>query len=139
VTNLNPTRRRFRFSLRTLLALVVLLGVGLGWVVQQAERQRKAVEAIRKAGGIVRYDYEMDEGGNAEPPVPTWLMRLVGDDYFADVAAVGYVRREGIDDVLLEHIKGLTELEFLLLHETDITDEDLNELREALPNCDIAF
>jgi len=32
MTNPNPTNRRlFRFSLRTLMAVIVLLGVGLGW------------------------------------------------------------------------------------------------------------
>jgi len=35
------------------MAVVVLLGMGLGWFgwkMREAERQRKAVEAIRKAG-----------------------------------------------------------------------------------------
>jgi len=47
MTKTNPTskRRKFRFSLRTLMAVMVLLCVGLGWFgwkMREAERQRKA-------------------------------------------------------------------------------------------------
>lgn len=60
--------RRFRFSLRTLLIVVVVLGVVLGWFafkMRKAERQRKAVEAIREAGGVVIYDCAHVEGGSS--------------------------------------------------------------------------
>jgi hypothetical protein len=51
------SRRSFlRFSLRGLIVLVVVVGVGLGWVVRQAHVQRDAVAAIVGAGGAVRYD-----------------------------------------------------------------------------------
>jgi len=46
-------RWRFQFSLRSLVVLVVVVAVPLGWFgvkLREAERQRKAVEAIRKAG-----------------------------------------------------------------------------------------
>ena len=83
---------------------------------------------------MVWYDYEKDED---EPPVPTWLMELVGDDYFADVAGVGFIQCERLDDDVLEDVKGLTELERLIFHSSLITDGDIKELQEALPNCEI--
>ena len=63
-TSPTPRRRLFRFSLRTLLVVVVLLSVGLGWFafkMRQAERQRKAVEKIREAGGVVWHDCDLYE------------------------------------------------------------------------------
>ena len=44
-------RRRFRFSLRTLLLLVTVASLGFGWLgykLRQAERQRAAVELLRE-------------------------------------------------------------------------------------------
>jgi len=52
------------------MAVMVLLGVGLGWFgwkLREAERQRRAVEAIRKAGGYVWYDYELDVSDALSP------------------------------------------------------------------------
>ena len=87
-------RRRFRFSLRTLLVVFLVLGLGLGWFaykMRQAERQRRAVEGIEEVGGRVWYDYELEahqRGKAPEPPAPAWLRELIGDDLFADVSYV---------------------------------------------------
>jgi len=100
------------------MAVMVLLGVGLGWFVRQAQRQRKAVEAIREAGAVVIYDYQLDEDEpgmftpEREPPTPAWLRRLLGVDLFSDVVVV---------DVTGTHV----------------TEEGIRELRNALPNCEI--
>jgi hypothetical protein len=50
-------RRYLRFSVRGLIAVVLLFGVGLGWIVRQAHIQRDAVAAIKWAG-VVHYDWE---------------------------------------------------------------------------------
>jgi len=47
-------RRWFRYSLRTLLLLMLVFGCGLGWFAREIRRsraQREAVKAIRKLGG----------------------------------------------------------------------------------------
>src|SRR5437660_677517 len=85
-------RRWFQFSLRSLMALMLLAGIGMTWLValkHQAERQRIAVEIILKDGGIVLYDYQehtLPSGAtaysdNAVPPGPSWLRKLLGDDF----------------------------------------------------------
>ena len=91
----NRKRRWFQFSLRTLMIGVTLLAVLCGWFGMKVERARKrheAVEAIRKLGGYVHYDYEMDPNGFSllltPPPAPDWLIKLLGIDFFADVAMV---------------------------------------------------
>lgn len=99
----NPRRRWSRFSFRTLLVVLALLSAALGWLalkVRQAERQRKAVTAIRKAGGYVLYDYECWNGIpilDGKPPPPAWLREVLGEDFFSDVvqARFGYVSNIG--------------------------------------------
>jgi hypothetical protein len=54
--------RRLRLSIRILIALVLLIGTGLGWIVRSARIQRDAVEAIVKSGGAVKYDWEYKDG-----------------------------------------------------------------------------
>ena len=77
--------------MRGLIVLVVIIGAGLGWIVREAHVQRDAVEAIRKAGGSVTYDWEWTgrhriPGG--KPWAPTWLVDLIGFDYFGHVTSV---------------------------------------------------
>ncbi|MEX0714565.1 MAG: hypothetical protein WD278_19670, partial [Pirellulales bacterium] len=98
-------RRRWcwrQYSISTLLLAVTILGVVLGLVTNRAERQRRAVAAIRELGATVRYDFEPDNPRGlmalgrppaANPPVqelpgPDWLCRILGVDYFADVVYV---------------------------------------------------
>jgi len=119
--------------------VVLLLSVGLGWFalkMREAERQRKAVEAIRAAHGQVFYDYEFDEEDilrldMADPPTPAWLRRLVGDDFFADVVEAGFnvVSARRVDEAVLEHINGLPHLHSLDLCSTQVTDAALENLK----------
>jgi len=37
----------------------------------------------------------------------------------------------------LEHLSGLTGLKILWLGDTQVTDEGVKKLQQALPNCDI--
>ena len=80
-------RWRFQFSLRSLVVLVVAVAVPLGWFgvkLREAERQRRAVEAIRGTGGMVYYDYQLDESGdykgcrNRQPQhgLGDWLVKI---------------------------------------------------------------
>ncbi len=134
-TKPTPKRRWFRFSLRTLLIVVLLLSLPLGWFalkMREAEKQRKAVEAIEKAGGTVWYDYQEDESGmlmaELEPPAPTWLRELVGEDFFSDVIVVSFVDAPEVGNAALEHFKVLTRLKWLLLYGTQVTDVGLENL-----------
>ena len=132
-----PTkRRRFRFSLRTLLIVVVLLSLPLGWFalkMREAARQRKAMEAIREAGGDVFYDYQLTGDlffeENAEPHAPAWLRKLGGDGIFADIVCVHFSYREDVGDVVWEDLKGLTKLESLTLSGTQVSDAGLRNLK----------
>ena len=96
-------------------------------LMRRAERQRRAVQAIRKAGGQVCYDYEFDFLVKPKPPGPAWLRRLVGIDFFANVVHV-YLDTE-VDDEDLEHLNGLPKLDTLSLGGTQVTDGGLAQLK----------
>ncbi len=128
-------RWRFQFGVRSLVVLVVAVAVPCSWLtvkLREAERQRKAVEAIGKAGWAVMYEYQLDETGvvilerEGEPPLPAWLP--LGEDLFFDVlAVVGYDFTE-VGDIALENVKGLKKLKGLSLSDTQITDTGLVHL-----------
>ncbi len=92
-----PIQRRpswLRFSLRTLLVVMTVLCIWLGFKVNAARRQREAVTAITKVGGDVWFDYQLTlspsgsvafSRPNALPHEPIWLRSLFGDNFFHKV------------------------------------------------------
>lgn len=130
MTQPTRTRRRwFRFSLRTLLVVVLLLSVPMGWFavkLRQAEKQRKAVEAICQVGGEVIYDYQLP---GRELPIPAWLRDLIGEDFFSDVAVVNLSTEVVGDKMIDDHLKTLPSLEGVGLFSTRVTDAGIAHLK----------
>lgn len=151
-----PCKRRWlQFSLRTLLLFMLLASIGLSWVavkMEQARKEREAVEAIRKTGGSVGYDYEFSPSGNrvvnGKPRTPAWLRRVLGEDFFDSVvaatvnndAALEHLKRfkqlrdvnlygHQITDSGIEHLEALTQLRNVYLYEIAITDAGLEHLK----------
>jgi hypothetical protein len=143
-------RRWFQFSLRALMILTLLVGMGMAvWIVplkKRADRQRTAVAEILKDGGNVDYDYGPQQ---KEPPGPVWLRKLLGDDFFATVDGVTVrtdagmrqlddlpqllnvrvlpagsigAAPEKLTDAGITHLEGLTRLATLQLQHTAMTD-----------------
>jgi hypothetical protein len=92
-----PWRRLLRFSVRGLIALVLLIGGSLGWLVRGERIQRDAVAAIEREGGHVRYNgenilYDAAPGWHDMQPeetwAPRWLVRSLGVDFFYHVTTV---------------------------------------------------
>jgi hypothetical protein len=138
-------RRWLQFGLSTLVGLVTVLCLVLGLWVHQAERQRRAVMAIRAAGGGVRYSDDPSH-------VPAWLSQELDEDYFQTVtwaslsrsrvdgeqialvkALTGlqrlYLNNPHVEDADLKQLTGLTELRWLLLRNTRISDVGLEQLK----------
>ena len=129
-------RRWFQFSLRSLMVLMILVGIGMTWLVaikHRAERQKAAVETIVKGGGSVDYDYQfrtLPSGvvryiDDATPPGPTWLRSLLGDDFFTNVVSARIVNRTGLDQ-----LAQLPQIQRLELDGATITDLNLDQLKE---------
>jgi Leucine Rich repeat len=151
---------RVRSSVRVLMTLVLVVGVGFGWFVRRARIQRDAVAAIKHAGGSVLYDWQFQKGRfnpNGKPSGPAWLAECIGADYFDNVIKVN-LRNVGSDAVLshvgqlarldrlgliyskvsdngMHSLKGLSGLKSLDLGGTDISDAGLGQL-EALTNLE---
>jgi hypothetical protein len=135
-TPLSPVKSRRRwlqYSLRTLLVVTTLCAVACSWLgvkLQQARRQREAVEVIVKLGGSVAYDWEYDANGlklNAKPPGQGGLPGLLGDDFFQTVRVVNLARTQATD-ASLEHLSGLRQVQYLTLGGTKVTDAGMERL-----------
>jgi hypothetical protein len=124
-------RRWLQFSTRAMLLVVTVAGVMLGILGWRAERQRRAVAAIRSLGGEVSYygDYKsLDELSWAE----RWLPRDWGDN----VRSVILVDSRASEADLV-HLHQLTRLEYLSLGKMEMSRESMRALQEALPKCQI--
>jgi hypothetical protein len=129
-TSGKPRRKRrwFQFRLGTLLALVTLAGIVLGFVVNSAERQRRAVAFVATMGGRVQYEDDEPRGGNVSL-ASEWLRESLGKHYFRSVTGVSLYGGTRVSDAGLVHLKGLTGLQWLHLDETQVSDAGLVHLK----------
>src|SRR5262249_53785384 len=148
-------RRRFGVTVRALMVLVVVVGVGLGWFIRGVRLQRDAVSAVERARGHVGYEWEYKDdqpvpGGTPRAPAPDWLLKRVGVDCLysvvsvglygpgtdADLARIGNLRRlrqlnilrAKVTDGGLAHLEGIAGLRALYLSDMPITDAGLGHL-----------
>jgi hypothetical protein len=92
-----PRRRWLRYSLRTLLVFITVFGVWLGIKVDQARRQKRAVEQLLASGVQVGYKHQYVNGSfdpSIELNVPKWAQGLCGEDFFQTVTGVGFAPRD---------------------------------------------
>ena len=110
-------RRWLQVSLSTVLIVVAVLSIWLGMRANKARRQERAIERLSRLSSSIQFDYQFDEGGQfdpeAESPVPAWLRRTAGDDFFR--RAIGVSLTVGVSDQILTH-------------EWNATNEDLDAL-----------
>lgn len=142
----NAKRRWYQFSMRTLLLVILVFVVGVGWIgirMNRAKENRdrvaaveEAVTAIEKLGGEVTSTYHegrsqtwleevFDDPGGPEDPAVILLVTKV------DLTATM------VTDAGLRELTGLTSLQELYLGVTKVTDAGLKDLQKALPNCKI--
>ena len=159
-----PRRRWLRYSLITLMVLVVSASIAMTWVAYRMQgfmRRQEAMGAILKSGGGVRFDFGIDQSGNPLPkplhPGSTWLRYLMGnDDLGANVveaevqtdAALERIKdlpqlrrlhlfSKGITDAGLQRLEALPQLETLSIEKTQVTEQGVKKIQKALPNCRI--
>jgi len=123
-----------RISFRVLIAVVLAVGTGLGWLVRSARVQRDSVAAIQRTGASVSYDWEWRDGkpspSNAVPPWQKKVRKILGPDLFSSPVAVWLgIRAKLADDALMVHVGRLSRLEYLSLFDTAVSDVGLARLR----------
>src|SRR3954464_5464217 len=87
-------RPHLRITVQALMILVLVLGGGLGWLVNRANCQRDAAATIERQGGNAVYDWQLPtmQWGRAGRRVPTkkpnappawkqWVAARLGPDY----------------------------------------------------------
>ena len=125
-------RPRLRISIRGLIVTVLTIGAGLGRMIHRAQLQRDSVAAIRRAGGTLGYEWEVQGGTflpasqRAKPGAPGWLVDRVGVNYFGYVVFVNLLRRGS--DAELAYVGNLGRVESLGLNGTPVTDAGLAHL-----------
>lgn len=145
----SSTRRRIVGGLRALLIAGAVIGLFVGWKLNQVLHQRSVVEEVAKFDAKIHYDYEYR--GASTPPGPKWLRRIFGEDFFTTVAGVEivadrvngetvaavatlphlttlFVNADGVDDQGLTRLAGATRLEQLTIRSADVTDAGLAQL-----------
>jgi Leucine Rich repeat len=120
--------RSLRPSLRVAMVAVLIVGLGLGWIVNQARTRHAAVAAIDRAGGGIRYDWQNRADGLfiEEPKDHPWLRRQLGPDYFDRIMYVNFSGNAA--DALMSQVGRLTSLEELDLSGSDVTDAGIAHL-----------
>ncbi len=87
-----PRRRFLRLSVRGLIIVVLVIGVGLAWLVRSARIKRQAVAAIERAGGAAGYESKLYRGHfprvTRAEKWRNWAANLIGIEYFDDVTYV---------------------------------------------------
>jgi hypothetical protein len=126
-------RRWLRFSIRSLLAVVAVVCLLLGWWSSSAMKQARAAAAITSLGGNVTYDYQSRTGvfiRNATPSGPIWLRSLLGRDWFDTVHGVGLPgQRKVFDGDIASELLGLPHTRSLQLDMTRVGDRTLKSVR----------
>ena len=121
---LHLPRKYLRLSVRAMIALILLLALGFGWIANRAGVQREAVAAIERAGGKVWYQWEWlnDDAIEGKPNWPQWLVNVIGIDYFGYVVSVSVA--QGATDDVMAHIGRLKKLERLDLSGASVSPSE---------------
>jgi internalin A len=123
-----PRRRFTQLSVRGLIVLVLIIAVWLGTRARTARVQSDAVATIENTRGHVAYEWDVTDGHislRGKPWAPTWLVDLIGIDYFGHVTQVNLTYTSAAIDAAMAPIGRLIQLRVLNLRNTPLNDEDL--------------
>ena len=159
-----PERSRYQLSLRSLVPYVTVACIVFGcaiWYLRPVIAYKKAAFHMREMAApaprgnpwlgpfmTTEVDYSGEVTRASERFSEAELAEVAGDlaGQLAEVSRhletlpklrVLNLRRVPIDDDDLQYLKALTNLEELDLRGTQVTDEGVKTLQEALPNCKI--
>jgi hypothetical protein len=125
-----PKLRWYQFSLKWLLVVMTLLGVGPGAYVayeqNKARKQIAAAEAIQKLGGhIISGDVFGDDEGTGRSVGMRWIL---GDNRYERTWCVNFSQNSAVTDADLVHLQPFHQLNVLDLAGTQVTDAGLLQL-----------
>jgi len=121
--------KRPQYSLRTVFAIVVLLGMilaSVGNVVHNARVQRSAISDIRSVGGRAYYPYQSMESFDESAPKLV-IRSLFGSEYVYSVIQIN-LNGTRVSDRNVQALSRLRALERLNLSQTAVSDTALKTL-----------
>ncbi len=151
--------RWYRYSVRALLALILVVSLPLGWIGRdyfRSQQEQQVVELVYQSGGRVVYDYQI-QGQNivydTEPPGNATLRKWFGDLLYARVVVValasdhanqvipklsrlGYLRdltlpKCSLDDRSAEAIASLGRLHDLTFVNTRVSPQQMERIAQS--------
>ena len=115
-----PKRRWYQFSLLTMLVVLTLTSVPLGYIAWEREECRRGTSIcaqITKLGGLME----------SRPTRRAWLQRILGNNDFRQVYIVS-LENLNVGDADLAELPALCELRTVWLDNTQVTDVGLASL-----------
>ena len=128
-----PKRRWFQLRLRTLLALVTLASVPLGWVgweLDQRRREKVAIAWVEEMGGSVSFG-SVEIGGFLSSGLETSWWKKTKDTLFGE--SVRYFNLHNTEVSDLSPLADMMKLQRLYLDGTKVTEEQIEQVKLALP------
>lgn len=126
-----------RVHLRTLLIGVTVLSIWLAVVVHPARQRERTIDVLKLMGSEVTFDYQWSSKHawrpDAKSPGSPLMKSLLGDKYRANVVEIQLfagqgMRPERFGDSHAKQLPQFSELEWLVLMDTKMTDEGLSQL-----------
>jgi hypothetical protein len=127
-------RRRFQFSLRSLLVLTVVVALPCSWFAWEMKEAKKQAETIDKIEPVWGTTYRISQGSLG----PAWLRGLLGDEFFWDPTELSFSLQNLADNAVfrndrftdaemqrLQAFQGSTRIRTLDLFGTRVTDAGL--------------
>ena len=143
---------RRRYSVRTLFFVVTFCAIVFGLIglhIRASLVQRDAVAELTEKGGQVTYFHELDDWGHIIEhkvnvshfhPYRAFVARMFGDDFASSVGLVSFANSNVADedvDHIVQHLQALPELAVVWLNDTRLSDDALDRIDQALPDCSV--
>ena len=104
----------YRWTCRSILALIAALAIWIGFRANQAHKQESAIQYVLNRGGDVGFNWQFDNANRRSarkgPPVPSCLRDVIPDSYFQRVV---YIRVAVSDAEDLQSVARLRHLRAL--------------------------
>lgn len=129
-------RRWWQFSLASLLLLMTVLAIFLGFWADSARRQQRAVQWVKEHEGQVLYSSEIQRSPthSPSPPGPAWLRKWLGIDYL-DFVETAYVKGRVTDADLATLTRDFPRLKQLTIEQAaSVSDAGFTDLAKGLPH-----
>jgi hypothetical protein len=147
LTRMGGQPKRWRYRLRTLLVVVLVVGLGLSWLTRQLRREREQVALVAELdqASIYAWQYEPNSVGWMLQALPIsaqqWLVPrwLRWSFCYSPSRISAFSIAEDTVPHLIEKMRRLPYLRSVSFQHGQISPESEETIRKALPSVDVEF